>query len=416
MMSSSKRGFIKRLFKPSPVVHHGVGPSASSAVGLSGESAAVSGLNNSAAASTNLRAASIDLDKYLQNVDTTELESRSSDVISMSRWIEKQEAYSNSSFRNIDVEEVTLSVPEYFLIGLAAVSAEEAYDRPTQTRLLAKGFKLVGEVARLAVGPTGSSIKATSVGMYESTGPAPDTQYTIVIAIRGTASIHDWMVNLNDGPEIPIEDAFMGKDMSDNLYRAHAGFLEGAKEMLPEVAIKLAQVVDNFSQITSKAKKPSLVFTGHSAGGAVAAMLYTHLTNSTSGSDSLIELKHNFSNVHCITFGAPPITTVPIQPVDKTSVLLSIVNEGDPIPRADRQYINSLLRLFVTAMPQGSPKWPLPPCVFANAGKVLLLPKGGGRFLAPRETGEGSLAEMIMGNPKAHKMRLYLEYQQGMAF
>jgi hypothetical protein len=67
-------------------------------------------------------------------------------------------------------------------------------------------------------------------------------------------------------------------------------------------------------------------------------------------------------------------------------------------------------------MPNGPAIWPLPERVFFNSGRVLIIPKGGGRYLKPKDAGVGSLAETVMGNPRAHKMRLYLEEQHGIIF
>lgn len=190
-------------------------------------------------------------------------------------------------------------------------------------------------------------------------------------------------------------------------------------------------VIDHVYQLwvkdlaTGMRTKPRLLFTGHSAGGAVAAMLYAHflkcdaivgdpiksraLKKGIDHSYRLCKLTNTalaFRSVDCITFGAPPITTKPMLPFQKDSVFLSFINDEDPVPRADSKYIDSLLRLFVGPMLKKGTKYDLPPRVLFNAGMVLIaLPNG--LLVRPNEFGVGSLAETVMGNKRAHHMVEY---------
>ena len=69
-----------------------------------------------------------------------------------------------------------------------------------------------------------------------------------------------------------------GKDSEGNNYHAHAGFLASAKAMVPDMVEAITKAVADY-QATRHDDPPGplhLVFTGHSAGGAVAAMLYAH--------------------------------------------------------------------------------------------------------------------------------------------
>ena len=71
-----------------------------------------------------------------------------------------------------------------------------------------------------------------------------------------------------------------------------------------------------------------------------------------------------FKRIHCITFGTPPISLLPLQkpsePRLRKSLFLSFINEGDPVPRADRAYVRSLLDLYASpAPPLPSPPSPL---------------------------------------------------------
>lgn len=100
----------------------------------------------------------------------------------------------------------------------------------------------------------------------------------------------------------------------------------------------------------------SLLITGHSAGGAVAALLYSHMLATTQQAQSELNMLTGcFKRIHCVTFGAPPVSLLPLT-TPKTlalrkSLFLSFVNEGDPVPRADKAYVRSLLDLYSSPVP-----------------------------------------------------------------
>lgn len=125
--------------------------------------------------------------------------------------------------------------------------------------------------------------------------------------------------------------------------------------MVKPVAARLRQLL----QENPSRRSHSLLITGHSAGGAVAALLYAHmLATSPSVQSELNSLTECFKRVHCVTFGTPPVSLLPLQkpssqqrPELKKSLFLSFVNEGDPVARADKAYVKSLLDLFATPVP-----------------------------------------------------------------
>lgn len=174
-----------------------------------------------------------------------------------------------------------------------------------------------------------------------------DNMNVIVFAIRGTHSFRDWATNMNSDPVAP--DNFL--DDRGNL--CHAGFLSVARRMAKPVAVRLQQILDeNPSRISC-----SLVITGHSAGGAIASLLYMHMLSETLKS-GLIRMRDSFKRVHCITFGAPPVSLLPLQkPVGvgrerfQKWLFFSFVNEGDPVPRADKAYVRSLVDLYISPAP-----------------------------------------------------------------
>lgn len=123
--------------------------------------------------------------------------------------------------------------------------------------------------------------------------------------------------------------------------------------MIKPVAARLRQLLQEDPGRASY----SLLITGHSAGGAVAALLYAHMLSASREAQSeLNSLTGCFRRVHCVTFGAPPVSLLPLQKPEgrqdlRKSIFLSFVNEGDPVARADKAYVRSLLELFATPAP-----------------------------------------------------------------
>ena len=205
----------------------------------------------------------------------------------------------------------------------------------------------------------------------------------------------------------------------------------------------------------------SLVITGHSAGGAVATLLYAHMRAHVHSELSI--LTRRFKRVHCITFGTPPVSLLPIgKPIDRhlrKSLFLSFINEGDPVTRADKAYARSLLELYTSPAPsqapcilglpagrssaigtptpalgpakparpwlarsrpaaavRGSsktkPVWNVPPAALSNAGRLVLLrahPRGrdGGETVRAFLTNDQQLRGVVFGDPLVHTMQVY---------
>jgi hypothetical protein len=178
-----------------------------------------------------------------------------------------------------------------------------------------------------------------------------DDRNTIVFAIRGTSTFMDWAVNLNTAPTSPLNF------LDDPGNFCHAGFLSVARKMVKPVAARLRQLLEEDPGRSAY----SLLITGHSAGGAVAALLYSHMLAITKAAESELNvLTGCFKRIHCVTFGAPPVSLLPLlkpdRPEVKNSLFLSFVNEGDPVVRADKAYVKSLLELFATPAPDTKPK------------------------------------------------------------
>lgn len=328
-------------------------------------------------------------------------------------------------------------MPTWPILCLAAQYSQRVYDKPTGAELDAhvSGDWLTGTKAMC--------IKSVPM----------DDMNTIVFAIRGTASFMDWAVNLNTAPVSPH------KFLDDPGNLCHAGFLTVAKKMVRPVAARLRQLLRE----DPSRSRYSLLITGHSAGGAVAALLYSHMLAETKEAESELNILTNcFKRIHCVTFGTPPVSLLPLTKPDRPnlrkSLFLSFVNEGDPVVRADKAYIKSLIDLLTTPIPALSlpkqkdqrgrksssdnrrsrskstskansrsaspsrPRWKVPPCTLSNAGRLVVLRSGDpkarpkDRKTVRERLNEGVVAatcqeeqlrSVIWGDPVCHLMSLY---------
>ncbi|PHH73023.1 hypothetical protein CDD82_5684 [Ophiocordyceps australis] len=297
--------------------------------------------------------------------------------------------------------------------------------------------------------------------MYVESVPADDAR-TVVVAIRGTASFADWAVNLRAEPAAPE------RFLDDCGNACHAGFLDVARTMVAPVADRLRRILQDDPARTAH----SLVLTGHSAGGAVASLVYLHmLAREASCQSELNALTACFSNIHCITFGAPPVSLLPLQkpkgPELGSSLFLSFVNQGDPVVRAGKAYIKSLVDLLrspspclanasSTAQPSSTaasrrwlqkswpksskpasgpfcpgstaPIWVVPPCTLSNGGLIVVLrsydvvppPCRGVKQMMEQgvvavTSCDEQLRSVIWGDPMRHHMKLYAARVESLA-
>lgn len=267
-----------------------------------------------------------------------------------------------------------------------------------------------------------------------------DESNLIVFAIRGSQkNFMDWAVNFRPAPTSPEGI------LDDEGNACHAGFLAVARAMIAPVAARLRQLLE---QDPSRCNS-SLLITGHSAGGAVASLLYSHML-STRVQSELNTLTGFFKRVHCITFGAPPVSFLPLQKPshmhrDK-SLFLSFANEGDLVVRADKTYLFSLMRLIAapgvstapntvhtlakkvsmattrSGKPQRSPApyWSVPPATLSTPGRMVLLRDRPGTERHPAieaiSTTDEQLRDVVFGDPTMHVMALYRQRIEKLAF
>ena len=264
-------------------------------------------------------------------------------------------------------------LPGWPLICLAAQSSQAVYSSPSQ----------------VYIPETPLITKATSISISHHA-------QAIVLAVRGTASFADWAVNLRDEPAPPT------KFLDDEGNLCHAGFLSVARRMVRPLASRLRRMLQDASGY-------SLVFTGHSAGGAVAALLYAHMMSACT--TELSDLRGWYRRVHCVTFGSPPVSLLPLRKAaldGKKSMFLSFVNEGDPVTRADRAYVKSLVELLASPAPVRPRRWRVPVCSLSNAGRIVVLRSGqDARGVVAVTCRDEDLRGLIWGDPVAHIMDLY---------
>ncbi|KAI1283536.1 Alpha/Beta hydrolase protein [Xylaria sp. FL0933] len=244
-------------------------------------------------------------------------------------YFAKVDLYANSRLP-LDLPAFRPIVTIYPLLCLAAQYSERVYQKP-------QGPERNAYVdADWRTGTKSHVIKSVSM----------DHMGTIVFAIRGTATFMDWAVNLNTAPTAPT--GFL----DDVRNFCHAGFLSVARKMIAPVASRLRHILEEDPGRCAH----SLLITGHSAGGAIASLLYMHmLATSKAASSELNLLTGCFKRVHCITFGSPPVSLFPLQTPHRLelrkSLFYSFVNEGDPVTRADKAYVKNLLELFAAPAP-----------------------------------------------------------------
>jgi hypothetical protein len=272
-------------------------------------------------------------------------------------------------------------LPTYPLLCLAATYSERAYAPPAGSK--AKNKEMETHIP--------ADWRSGTKAMVLKSIPVEELN-TIVFAIRGSQTFMDWAVNYNSAPNSP--EGFL--DDPTNL--CHAGFLYVAKKMIKPVASRLKILL----QENPARSNCSLLITGHSAGGAVAALLYAHMMSCVVESE-LSLLTSFFKRVHCVTFGAPPVSLRPLRKSEqkrhRKSLFYAFVNEGDPIPRADKSVLRSLLRLYASPAPVAGtverkgrskmgfgrprpseaslqstlPAWPIPQCTLSPAGRLVVL-------------------------------------------
>ncbi|KAL4800772.1 Alpha/Beta hydrolase protein [Aspergillus venezuelensis] len=331
----------------------------------------------------------------------------------MSRQIEKVKKYTNGSLPK-SVVPVELGETTLKLINIAAWSSKAVYAAETASmnRVVpvenVSSFQPTEYNEEIDASFRDGTVKATRVQMFLNTErPAPSK--LLVVAIRGsTSKRRDWTINFDDEGAGTEGTAFI--DTKDCTYRVHGGFLECAKGMIEKIAKAISSILSK-AEADGMKGDVQLLFTGHSAGGAVASLIAAHMMSENPS--VLAQLSGKFTSINCIVFGSPPVSNSGLGLTHGPSTFLSIINEGDPVPRIDKAYIETLLIIYVSPMPISPDAKKLPEMTLENAGRVLLL-KDGVQGLSAVENDpdqkkiKSILETTIFGNPRAHKMDMYL--------
>ena len=162
----------------------------------------------------------------------------------------------------------------------------------------------------------------------------------------------------------------------------------------------------------------------------------------------------DFKRIHCLTFGTPPISLLPLAKPSalryKKSLFMSFINEGDPVPRSDKAYVRSLLNLYASPAPGSkciasspalkpckrkakpkkptgqpnnalsasippvqAPVWRVPAGALSNAGRLIVLRENGDSATGVEDdvkaeiTCDQELRGVVFGNPVMHMMKVY---------
>ncbi|KAK0616945.1 Alpha/Beta hydrolase protein [Immersiella caudata] len=294
----------------------------------------------------------------------------------LERLSEEAEKYPASSLHDGAGKEWSWSPGTSELLKATCQCAAMVYDQTQQ--LGPKGFDIEPVLHRTP--SSMGTVKASSMWKIPFT-PIPGwSGKTLVVSIKGTSTITDHMVNMNGkskdasklfkipGQETPVQ--------------AHAGFLSCAEALIPAITTGILQ------QLGLDTKISNIVFTGHSAGGAVASLVFLHFTFLENPPPQIA-----WTKLSLITFGSAPSTSRPLTALCKDrpniGLTLAIVNEYDMIPRADGPYLRSVIDLYrsrnglplVSADASSLPivedadmkAWPLPAPEYSLVGDIIVL-------------------------------------------
>ncbi|KAI0233964.1 hypothetical protein L0F63_001133 [Massospora cicadina] len=113
------------------------------------------------------------------------------------------------------------------------------------------------------------------------------TLKTIVVAIRGSTNVRNWIVNLNlNRVNLDVGDGTRGISV-------HEGFQQYAQAITNKLLPTIALLLNRYNY--------TLTFTGHSLGGAVATLTSIAIKN---------EFKLPWSSINLVTFGEPRVGNV----------------------------------------------------------------------------------------------------------
>nr|POE47011.1 dna replication complex gins protein psf3 [Quercus suber] len=308
-------------------------------------------------------------------------------------------------------------VPTWTLVCRAARAALEVYEEKVSSQR---------EIF------VGADPKAKTKAMIIKAQPVDD-RCLIVIAIRGSqVNKFDWTTNLRWQPTQPT--GFL----DDEGNACHGGFLDVAKQMVHPVAEQLEKT---FEQDPSLAGNCSLVFTGHSAGGAVASLLFSHMLSKRIQTKLTDIAGSGFiRRIHCgdpvvrmdnrnYVLSLAKLMATPAPPSIKTTKSTSLTGSNNLRSKFSRHNLRSdavSSSSATTSVPLSSasravqlPYWPVPPATLSNAGRIILLrekPYDHARRTEAVVVSDEQLRHVIFGDRAMHSMNLYQSRVDELAF
>ncbi|KAK7444613.1 hypothetical protein Landi51_08425 [Colletotrichum acutatum] len=192
------------------------------------------------------------------------------------------------------------------IIQIAALCSKAVYGKePGQVVPQILGYTIKD---RHWIEPTrNGSGKAAALFEIVPTDPSSRCK-ALVIAIRGSSSSIDWLVNLNsDLVECP-DLVTIPESRLKPTPKVHRGFAKCARTIAPGLVDQIKTALD---ENQTQDQEIEIVFTGHSAGGAVACLLFCYVLT-----------RQILSN------------------------MLAFANDGDPISRMDAAYATELARIW----------------------------------------------------------------------
>ncbi|KAL8340922.1 hypothetical protein RB601_006837 [Gaeumannomyces tritici] len=156
------------------------------------------------------------------------------------------------------------------LVQAAALCARAVYRKnPAQAEPQLPGFVIKD---RCWMNPTAEGL-GKAAAIFEVTPDEKSRRTLVVVAVRGSASVVDWLVNLDTGLVPCPQLVNIPESRSTPAPKVHRGFANCAMTLAPAIKQQIEAVLN---EMQSQDREIEMVFTGHSAGGAVASLLFCH--------------------------------------------------------------------------------------------------------------------------------------------
>ncbi|KAH0545445.1 hypothetical protein FGG08_000446 [Glutinoglossum americanum] len=232
-------------------------------------------------------------------------------------------------------------------------------------------FQLIKHIDSSALGV----VKATS--LYRATITSTGEE-VVVVVVRACGGIGDWVIDGNmgmaavEGDIIDMSVLSPNTEGSDQPQRhpppleAHRGFLHTVRGSISKVASALEAAI----RTAAGPQRPRVLFVGHSAGGAMAGLLFAHFVTCVRRYPFLDppseERGSGKISLNCVTFGALPAVSQNITPCIEScltarsgggsppSIFIAIIIEGDPCIRLDMAYAIFLVQHLRSLHTSGS--------------------------------------------------------------